>query len=121
MPRASAEESNAQCTCQRGVHNAQQDGRIKGHWLFTGKPRRNLICLKINKFKETFAPFCFRTRHVIHTYVSFFLAILRWCVYLLKKKKMLGGSQIQMMVKKGIVYSWLIVCKCPEETNPAEK
>lgn len=26
-----------------------------------------------------------------------------------------------MMVKKGIVYSWLIVYKWPEETNPAEE
>lgn len=25
------------------------------------------------------------------------------------------------MVKKGIVYSWLIVYKCSKETNPAEK
>lgn len=89
---ASTEERNAQCTCQSEVHNAQRDGLIKGHWLFTTKPRRNLICLKINKFKEAFAPFIFRTRHVIHTYVSFFLAILRWCVYLGLGGKFGGGS-----------------------------
>lgn len=39
--------------------------------------RRNLICLKINQFKEPLAPLSFRTRHISHTYISFFSLYFR--------------------------------------------
>lgn len=55
--------------------------------LLAGQPRGKLICHKTNTFRETFAPFIFRMRHVIHTYVSFLLSILRLCVLSLIKKK----------------------------------
>lgn len=55
--------------------------------LLAGQPRGKLICHKTNTFRETFAPFIFRMRHVIHTYVSFLLSILRLCVLSLIKNK----------------------------------
>lgn len=65
------------------VHNTQQGGWMDGRMLAAHKRlKRNLICFKLNQFKEPFAPLSFRTRHVSHTYISFFLSILGRCVYL---------------------------------------